>query len=216
MNCNSKRTIIAIRKSKCSVRMFTAEGMKCDIYRFETSLNQDGIHCRNRNHAVQKYTMVCGAWGGGGHLRETDEKMWIMCWILVISRTMSSVITTKFQHVKHLIQFYTFLLLLQANLSKFPLIWVYVRLTLFCSTEAIYFYSKHTWIYIPQQYLRHRHNTQCKTIRKYLQVWRTSWFGDSQSFHMFTGPLLQIKAHFLSFILLCGFQSYPEVLKSIE
>ena len=55
-------------------------------------------------------------------------------------------------------------------------------------------------------------------IRKYLQVWRASYFWALQSFQMSTGPLFHNKPHLLnsviklsllSAVLLSGFQSSP-------
>ena len=51
---------------------------------------------------------------------------------------------------------------------------------------------------------------------KYLQALRMSRFWDIQSFHMFTGSLLQINLQFLITVLLGGFQSSLGTLKSTE
>ena len=54
---------------------------------------------------------------------------------------------------------------------------------------------------------------QCKkkNRKKYLQVWRTSYFWALRSFEMFTCPLCQIELHSLSTVLFSGFQSSREL-----
>ena len=58
--------------------------------------------------------------------------------------------------------------------------------------------------------------TVSKTRKKYLQVRWTSYFWALRSFQMLKGPLFQTKLHWLSNVLLSGFQSSRGALKFTE